>query len=69
MVLDQGQSYFHITYDDFDEQELDLGEILDSVIYHPELDVSKNGLQTPVLVLPEVNFWVVFVSNYDSALG
>ena len=39
--VDDGQKYFHVTFDDSDEQELDKGEVWDHVIYHPELEVNE----------------------------
>ena len=65
--MDEGQQFFHVTFDDFDEQELDLGEVWDSVIFHPELEVNAEGLAPPVF--PEIGSVVLFAANYQPCLG
>ena len=44
-VKDEGKTYFHVVYTDFDEEEFTMDEMWDHVIYHPELDAAKDGLQ------------------------
>ena len=46
VVKDEGKTYFHVVYADFDEAEFSLGELWDHVIYHPELDAAKQGWST-----------------------
>ena len=65
--VDEGQTYFHVTFEDFDEQELDLGEVWDSVIYHPEMETNQDALTTTDL--PDINTVVLFPSNYKPCLG
>lgn len=65
--VDEGQTYFHVTFEDFDEQELDLGEVWDSVIYHPELEEGDGGLEATAY--PEVVSMVLFAANQRPCLG
>ena len=65
--VDDGQTYFHVTFEDFDEQELDLGEVWDSVIYHPELEVNQEELSSAML--PKVGSMVLFAAKYQPCLG
>ena len=67
ITVDEGQQFFHVTFDDFDEKEMDLGEIWDSVIYHPELEVREDDLSPTKF--PEVGSVVLFVVEYQPCLG
>ena len=64
--MDEGQTFFHVTYDDFDQQDLDLEELLDSVVYHPELDTINDAV---VPTLPEVDTVVLFAADQEPRLG
>ena len=64
---DEGQVFFHVSYDDFDEEELDLGEVIDAVIYHPELDVARHGLSSPVL--PTEGSFLLYAADYQPRVG
>ena len=65
--VDEGQTYFHVTFEDFDEQELDMGEVWDSVIYHPELEGGDGDLGPAEY--PEVGSTVLFAANQQPCLG
>ena len=65
MVLSYKHAYF--TIDPTDEEELDLGEVLDVIVYHPELDAAKRGLDSPPLST-EGSF-VLYASNYQPRVG
>ena len=67
ITVDEGQTYFHVTFEDFDEQELDLGEVLDSVVFHPEMEVSEDALTA--VNLPDLDSVILFPSNYKPCLG
>ena len=67
VTTDQGQTFFHVTYPDFDEEELDLGEVWKSACYHPELDAARDGLSIPTL--PPEGSVVLYSANYEPRLG
>ena len=67
ITSDEGLTYFHVSYADFDEEELDLGEVLDAIIYHPELDAAKRGLDSPPL--PTEGSFVLYAANYQPRVG
>ena len=50
------QTLFHVCYEDFDEEDLDLGQLLIQVIYHPAL----NSLKENVVSLSEIDSFVLF---------
>ena len=54
-------------YEDFDEEELDLGEVWNSVCYHPELDAAKDGLRVPRM--PKEETVVLYASDYQPRIG
>ena len=64
---DEGLTYFHVTYEDFDKEEIDLGEVIDSVVYHPELDVATRGLSSAPM--PSECSMVLYASNYQPRVG
>ena len=67
VIKDEGKTYYHVVYADFDEEELDMGELWDHVIYHPELDAAKDGLQQ--LGLPDEGSYVLFAADYAPRIG
>ena len=64
---DEGRRLFHVHYDDFDEEELDYGELVDAVYYHPELDVACTGLVLDTL--PSEGTFVLFAADYEPRVG
>ena len=64
---DDDATFFHVSYEDFDEEELDLGEVLDHVSYHPELDVSQRGLEANPF--PPEGSWILYASDYQPRIG
>ena len=64
---DEGAVFFRVSYADFDEEELDYGEVVDAVIYHPELDAAQTGLRTPQL--PREGTFVLFAADYEPRVG
>ena len=67
VTVDQGQTFYHVVFADFDEEELDLGEVWTSVCYHPELDAAKDGLTVPQM--PKEGSLVMYALNYDPRIG
>ena len=65
VTVDDAQTLFHVTFEDFNEQEMDLGEVHEHVIYHPELDKASNGLEATILPQVGTMVLVLFVENYD----
>ena len=66
VVHDDGNDFFHVGYGDFDEEEIDLGELLEAVCYHPALDAQHNLHDD---ILPEVGSMVLFEWDYRPRLG
>ena len=66
MVNDDGNDLFHVRYQDFDEEELDLWEIIDAVCYHPVLD-SHHDIRDEVL--PDVGEMILSAWNYQPRIG
>ena len=64
---DDGKRFFHVSYDDFDEEELDFGELIDSVYYHPELDAANAVLSADTL--PKEGTFVLFAADYEPRVG
>lgn len=64
---DEGQVFFHVTYEDFDEEEIDQGEVVEHVCYHPELDAARHGLSSNPL--PTEGSIVLYASNYQPRVG
>ena len=62
---DDGQLYFHVTYTDLDEEEIDLVELYDSAIYHPALDHEGDEKDN----LPEVGEFTLYTLQYEPRLG
>ena len=65
--MDEEQRYFHVTFGDFDEQELDLGEVWESVYYHPELDKDEEELSAPEF--PKVGSMILFAAQQRPRIG
>ena len=65
--LDEGQPIFHVTFSDFDEMEMNAGEVWDSAIYHPRLEIDdEDNLATP---LPDLDSFVLFSLNQQPRIG
>ena len=62
MVNDDGNDLYHVGYHDFDEEELDKGELLDAVCYHPALDKYHDLRED---LLPEVGEMILCAWNYQ----
>ena len=62
--MDEDQMYFHVTFEDFDKQELDLGEVWD---YHPELGKDEVELTTPEF--PKVDSMILFAAQQRPRIG
>ena len=65
MVTDEGRVYFKVQYKDGDQEELDLGELWDSVIYHPRMDTAK---YVPA-ELPKLHEVVLFADGQQPKVG
>ena len=64
LEVDGAQTDFHVCYKNFDEEELDLGQLMDRVIYHPVLDTMKD-----VTAPPEVTTFVLFSLQQQPRVG
>ena len=62
---DGTQTLFHVCYEDFDEEELDLGQLQQRVIYHPALDTMEHAMTA----MPEVGSFVLFALQQQPRLG
>ena len=65
MVTDEGRVYFKVQFKDGDQEELDTGEVWDSVIYHPRMDVAK---YVPA-ELPKLQDLVLFADGQQPKVG
>ena len=65
VTVDEGETYYQIDYDDCDQEELDAGQLWDSVIYHPRMDDAKGTLPE----IPEVGHFIVFALDKKPRLG
>ena len=64
---DDGQTYLHVSFEDFDEAEFDMGEVWDHAIYHPDLDVD--GVPVLGTNMPEVGSVVLFSFEQRPRIG
>ena len=62
---DEGKTFYKIDYEDFDQEELDAGELWDAVIYHPKLDTDRYHYKK----LPKIQDIVLFTSEQRARLG
>ena len=62
---DEGKTYYKVDYEDFDQDELDAGELWDAVIYHPKLDADHYHYKQ----LPQTKDIVLFTSGQGARLG
>ena len=62
---DEGEVYYQIDYDDCDQEELDAGQLWDSVIYHPRMDEAKDTMPH----IPEVGHFVLFALEQKPRIG
>ena len=65
MTTDEDQTLFKVYFEDCDAQEMDRGELLKYVIYHPRLDDEFYD----VAVLPEVDETILFSWGQQPRLG
>ena len=65
VVMDEGKAFYQVQYSDFDQDEIDKGELWDSVIYHPRLDLA---VYTPEQ-LPELHEVVMFTLEQKPSMG
>ena len=65
ICTDEGKTYYKVDYEDFDQEELDTGELWDTVIYHPKLDTDHYQHTQ----LPQVKEVVLFTSERRPRLG
>ena len=62
---DEGKTFYKIDYEDFDQEELDAGELWNAVIYHPKLDTDHYHYKQ----LPQIRDIVLFTSEQRARLG
>ena len=65
VITDEDQTLFKIYFEDCDAQEMDRGELLKHVIYHPRLDDEFFDVAT----LPEVDETILFSWGQQPRLG
>ena len=63
--VDGTQTLFHVCYEDFGEEELDLVQVQERVIYHPALD----SLVESVFSLPGAGTFILFSHQQQPRLG
>ena len=61
--MDEGENLWHVTYRDFDEEDLNLEQLAKTLIYHPGLASAGE------VTLPEVDTMVWFAQNQRPQLG
>ena len=65
VTTDEGETLYRIVYDDCDQEDLDRGQLWDSVIFHPrmcEMEVSTQPM-------PKINSVVLFSHDQNPRLG
>ena len=65
MVTDEGKQFYKVQYKDGDQEELDSGEVWDSVIYHPRMDTA---VYQPT-ELPQRQEIVLFADSQQPKIG
>ena len=60
---DEGETLWHVTYQDFDEEQMTLGELTQAIYYHPLLNPTSD------LEVPEVGHFVWYAVNQQPRLG
>ena len=63
VIEDEGETLWHVEFQDFDSEDLSANELYDAVYFHPLLDASSD------LELPEVGSFVWYSSNRLPRLG
>jgi hypothetical protein len=65
ITTDEGKTYYQVQYEDCDQEDLDAGELWDSVIYHPRLDTAKYMPQE----LPALHDMIMFSMNQQPRIA
>ena len=60
---DDGERIWHVVYNDFDEEDLNRGQLAESLLYHPGLSTAEE------VVLPEVGSYVWFAWEQQPWIG
>ena len=60
---DEGETLWHITYDDFDEEQMTLSELSQVIQYHPLLDASSD------LLIPAIGTYIWYSVKQQPRLG
>lgn len=63
MDTDEGETLWHVTYQDFDEEQMTLEELSRAIRYHPHLDPASD------LQVPEIGHFVWYAVNQSPRLG
>ena len=60
---DDGERIWHVVYSDFDEEDLNRGELAKVLFYHPGMGVAEE------VTIPAVGTWVWFAWDQQPCLG
>ena len=65
VTTDEGETLYRVIYDDCDQEDLDRGQLWDSVIFHPRMCEAE----VSTLPLPKINSVVLFSHDQKPRLG
>lgn len=63
---DEGHTLYQVDYDDCDQEELDVGQLWDAVVYHPRMDDIR---ERPTIIMSGVGQFVLFALEQLPRIG